>query len=440
MNKNFLLCSAFMLMLLTACGNFGSDAKETITIGEDVEGATELSFWTFAQMHTRIFENAITRWNEEFPDRPITLKAEVYPYDQMHNNLLMALQSGSGAPDIVDIELNRFPDYLQGQPQLEPMNDYVEPVRDNFIDSRFEIYSKDGQYYGMPTHVGATVMYYNEEIMNEAGVDIDSIETWNDYVEAGEKVVENTDAMMTTFETEDVFVYWSMLSQQDSDFIDDQGNLILDNEINIQTLDFMQELIHERGIAEIAPGGMHAAEEYFGYMNDGGAASVMMPLWYMSRFLDYMEDLEGKIQIRPLPAWEEDGNRSAGMGGTGTVVTNQAEDAELAKEFLAYAKLSEEGNIDLWKILGFDPPRWDVWESEAMSEDNEYFQYFHDDIFEILVELREEINPINITERTPSVTDELTTNVFNEVLRQGSTSAKEALEKAKQQIENRSAD
>jgi len=427
--------------LLAACG--GTDTNENaevVKIGEDVEDATELTFWTFAELHVQIFENAIERWNEEHSDRPITLTAEVYPYDQMHNNLLLSVQSGSGAPDIVDIELNRFPDYLQGEPQLESMNEYVEPLLDKLIESRFDIYSKDGQYYGMPTHVGATVMYYNEEIMNEAGVDIDSIVSWDDYVEAGEQVVANTDAMMTTFETDDMFVYWSMISQQGSDFIDDNGNIILDNDINVATLDFMADLIHEREIAEIAPGGLHHAEEYYGYMNEGGAASVMMPMWYMSRFIDYMEDLDGKIQIRPLPVWAEGGNRSAGMGGTGTVVTNQSEETELAKEFLAYAKLSKEGNIDLWKVLGFDPPRWDVWESEAMSEDNKYFQFFHDDIFEILVDVRDEINPINITENTPNVQNELQTNIFNNVLRQNSHSAREALEQAVVEIENRSSE
>ncbi|WP_096438649.1 ABC transporter substrate-binding protein [Alteribacter populi] len=428
--------------LLGACGggDTSGDLEESITIGDNVEDSTELTFWTFAEVHVRIFENAVERWNEENADRPITLTAEVYPYDQMHNNLLMSIQSGSGAPDIVDIELNRFPDYLQGEPQLEPMNEYVEPVIDEFVESRLEIYSKDGDYYGLPTHVGATVMYYNEDIMDEANVDINAIVTWDDYVEAGEQVVNNTDALMTTFETDDIFVLWSMISQQGSDFIDEKGDIIIDNDINVETLDFMAELVHDKEIADIAPGGLHHAEEYYGFMNEHGAASVMMPMWYMSRFLDYMPDLEGQIQIRPLPVWEEGGDRSAGMGGTGTVVTNQSEEVELAKEFLAYTKLSEEGNIDLWKELGFDPPMWDVWESEAMSEDNEYFQFFHDDIFEILVEIRDEVNPVNITADTPSVSDELTTNIFNNVLRQNSQTAREALEQAKVEIENRSSD
>lgn len=82
-----------------------------------------------------------------------------------------------------------------------------------------------------------------------------------------------------------------------------------------------------------APCGGHHSEEYYGFMNQGGAASVLMPIWYMGRFIDYMPDLKGKIAIRPLPAWKEGGDRSAGLGGTATVVPKQSKHVELAKSF-----------------------------------------------------------------------------------------------------------
>lgn len=179
---------------------------------------------------------------------------------------------------------------------------------------------------------------------------------------------------------------------------------------------------------------MNQSEEFYGYMNDGGAGSILAPIWYMGRFIDSMPDLEGKIAIRPMPAWEEGGNRSAGMGGTGTVVTNQSEATDLAKEFLAYTKLSEEGNINLWTVLGFDPPRWEVWESEAVREDNKYYQYFGEGIFDTLLDVKDEIHELNITENTPDVATEYNTNVAENVLRQQAQSPEEALKEAADKI------
>jgi len=450
--KKFLFLLVSATLLLSACGDDnaeeadGNNADESsageeldslVVVGDDIEGAEEITFWNFNELHSGFFEDAANRWNEEFTDRPIKLVAETYPFDQMHNNLLLSLQAGSGAPDLADIEVGQFANFLQGDVQLESLNDKVEPELENMVDSRFEIYAKDGEYYAMDYHVGATVMYYNEEIMNEAGVDIDSIETWDDYVEAGKQVVENTDAMMTTVESDEHWTFQPMISQRGSDFFDENGDVILDNDINVNTLEFIHDLVYEHEIAELTPGGFHHAEEYYGYMNEGGAASLMMPMWYMGRFTDYMEDLKGKVQIRPLPTWEEGGNRSAGMGGTGTVVTNQSENPELAKDFLAYAKLTKEGNVKLWEILGFDPPRHDVWDSEEMRADNRFYDYFHDDIFDILLDIRDEIAEVNITENTPDAVQEIQSTVMHSVLRDQSKTPEEALHDAAEAVRSR---
>ncbi|MCR2808093.1 extracellular solute-binding protein, partial [Paenibacillus soyae] len=83
---------------------------------------------------------------------------------------LVSLQSGSGAPDLADIELGKFPNFLKGEPQLVPLNDIVEPELGNLVKARFDIYAKDGNYYGVDYHVGASVIYYNKELLDKAGV------------------------------------------------------------------------------------------------------------------------------------------------------------------------------------------------------------------------------------------------------------------------------
>src|SRR5690625_681359 len=233
--------------LLVACGGDDSpegEATDVKTAGGDLEDATELTFWTFAGTHADFFVNAAERWNEENADRPIQLTAETYPFDQMHNNLLLALQSGKGAPDLVDIEIAKFSNYLLGDIQLEPLNDLIESDIDKYIIERFEIYSKDGTYYGAPTHLGATVVYYNQEMMDEAGVDIDAIETWDDYIDAGKKVVEATGKPMTTIPV-NWYGLWPFITQRDSDFFDANGELTMDNDINVDTLQYIADMIYE---------------------------------------------------------------------------------------------------------------------------------------------------------------------------------------------------
>ena len=88
----------------------------------------------------------------------------------------------------------------------------------------------------------------------------------------------------------------------------------------------------------------------------------------MTRFPDNMPTMCGSMIVRPMPIFEEGGFTTTMGGGTGTAVTDQTPEAEqaLAKEFLAFAKLTPEAQKALYTDLGFDPFRNDVYEDPAL--------------------------------------------------------------------------
>src|SRR4026208_1198869 len=69
---------------------------------------TELSFWTFVDIHGTYWLAVAERWNKENPTRQVKFTPTNLPYNDMHDKLLLALQSGTGAPDMVDIEIGKF--------------------------------------------------------------------------------------------------------------------------------------------------------------------------------------------------------------------------------------------------------------------------------------------------------------------------------------------
>ncbi|NPC93676.1 carbohydrate ABC transporter substrate-binding protein [Bacillus sp. WMMC1349] len=426
--------SFFMILLtinvlLTGC-------KASPTTGKTAD-ETELTFWTFNGLHEQFYAEMVKEWNKTYPDRKIKLNTVVYPYGQMHDNLSISLLAGKGLPDIADVELARFSNFLKGSDiPLEDLTSLVKDDRDKFVEARLTLYSKKGKVYGLATHVGTTVMYYNMDILNKAGVNPDDIKTWDDYRKAGKKVVKKTGKPMTTIETTDSNSFLPLISQQGSGYFDKNGQFILNNETNVKTLEFVKNLKEKDKIAVTAPGGFHHSEEYYGFMNQGGAASVLMPIWYMGRFIDYMPDLKGKIAIRPLPAWKKGGDRSAGMGGTATVIPKQGKQVKLAKEFLKFAKASKKGNTKLWTVLGFDPIRWDVWSSKELKQQNKYTEYFQNGtkIFSMLLEIKDEINPLYLHEDFAKTSDLVNKNVLFEVIKNGSKSPKEALDDAAAEV------
>ena len=211
-----------------------------------------------------------------------------------------------------------------------------------------EVYSKDGKYYGAPTHVGATVMFYNAEIMEKYGIDYTQIKTWDDYTSAAEELKEasNGEVKMTSVDTAGV----DWLSIAMAEYGDDWATSGEDGLPNVQLksvekmLSMQQEWL-ENDLAMISPDGHTDLEAGYQNILDGNIASFPKALWYMSRFLNYMPEMEGKWAMAPLPVFEEGQPRSVGVGGTGTVVTNQSSDPELAAILLLLQNVPKK---DVW--------------------------------------------------------------------------------------------
>lgn len=433
-----LLTALLMTTVLWGCGGKSSSSSQGETAvldGGAGENATELSYWTFVELHGQHFEKMLQKWNEANPDRQIKLKVTVMPYDDMHNKLSIAVQTGVGAPDISDIELGKFPDFLKGTPQLEKLNDVIDPYRDTIVKSRVDIYSKDGDNYGIPTHVGASVAFYNTEILEQAGVDYKTIETWEDYKQAGILVYEKTGKYMGTADTSAGWQLSQLLAQQGKDFTDEAGNPVLNSEEMVKALTLLKDLQDNHVIATIA-GGQPDTEEAYGEFNAGNYATAFMPLWQMSRYTNYMKDLSGKIAIAPIPVFEKGMPRSVGGGGTGTVVTKTAKDIQLAKDFLAFAKLSLDANKEIWNTLGFDPVNMDVWAMKDVTHnpDNQFIQYFVNNPFDVLNEIKDEIMMSKSVPASPTINNVLYTVTLNEIFEDGKD-IKAALDDAQEQVE-----
>lgn len=415
-----------------------AEEEETSDEGGDSAEGTPLELWTFQEIHRTFYETMADKWNEANPDKAVNLTVSVQPYDDMHNKLTIALQSGEGAPDMCDVEITKFPTYLQGEPQFVDLTSYVDEYRDDIVASRLEVYSKDGVNYGIPTHVGATVAYYDTSILNEAGVDYKEIKTWDDYKEAGLKVVEATGKAMGVAETGNSFIYQAMLVSQGVDMTDENGDPALDSPESIKALTKIQELV-EAGVDQTIPGGSVDGEEGYGAINAGGYGTIIRPMWYMSRYHAYMENIEAdRIGIAPFPVFDEaDYGVSFGGGGTGTVVTVQSENPELAGEWLCWAKLSEEGNLDIWNVLGFDPCNTSLWTNEELinDESNENISFFLDNPLDVLSTVKDNIRTIKSTYAVPTIEDILTTVTLPDIIENG-VPAEEAAIAAQEQAVN----
>ena len=464
-----LLCASMAASLFVGCGGSASEsgvdpdaAEETADEEESAESdvvtntygdpnGTHLEMWTFVELHAQHYGVMAEEWNELHPDQTIEITCTTYPYSDMHTKLLTALEAGTGAPDICDVEVGQFPNVVEGLDSwLVPLNDYAADYLDTMVTSRMETYQgSDGNYYGAPYHVGATVMYYNVAAMSEAMgltqdeviAKIDSVVTWDDYEALGEEYlasVSEEGKYWTSVDTGGTDWLWLAMAEYGEDWtggFDDPADVQLESVKNMLT---MQQEWLTSGLAEVSPDGHVDLEAGFQNIMDHNIVSFPKAMWYMSRFTNYMPEESGNWYIAKCPVFEEGQICSVGVGGTGTVVTQQSQNIELAAEFLCWAKMSAEGEQHIWDTLGFDVCNAELWTDDAFAHDenNQYNQFFINYPYDVLADIgMENIGKISVVSISPTINEYFCTTTLNEVLEDPDYSIDDALQEAQDAID-----
>lgn len=425
-------------LMLSACSG-GSTDGDAAAPADDGE-ATKLDMWVFAELHADYYEQMADEWNEQNPDRPVDLEVTVYPYQDMHNKLQLAVNAGSGLPDVVDIEVNKFGNFVSadGRTPLMDLSEAAAPYQDDIVQARLDLYTRAEKVLGFPMHVGAFVSFYNAEAMEGAGIDYTDIVTWDDFKEAGVAYKEATGKNFGIASTTVNFVEPLIVAQLGGNFFDADGNVDVANDDVVKAFEIQKDMLDAGAISTI-PGGSPDDEQAFGAINSGDYAAVVYPAWYTSRFVDYMPDLEGKVAIAPAPVVEGGEVDTIGGGGTGTAVIESSPKKDFAAEWLAFAKLSPEANVAVWQVLGFDPVNMSVWEDEAVTKDpeNKFNKYFRTNLFDVLNEVKDGIGHFDgfANPNLPTLNNLFTTTTLTEVYENGVAPAT-ALEQAQKDLQN----
>ncbi len=331
----------------------------------------KLTLWAFVNTHARWFRSMAEDYIKDVnPD--FELDVQEIAYTDLHDNLLIALQAGGvGAPDIADIEQGRFGGFLRGgDPGLVDLLPWLEEggYLEQLVASREALYSYQGKTYGVEHALTPVVLYYRADVFEAAGVDMDAVETWDDFIEAGKAV--STDEQKATVISGD-FLHELLLRQRGIDWFDAEGNVTIDDPLSIETLEWILALRDEHGVAGEAPSTYD--EAWYAAVREGRFLSRPGADWYAGFFKDNVPELSGKWAARPLPAWEPGGSRTSCHGGTGNCIVATSPNIEEAWKFMQYSMLTVEGNVRRYELTNLFPPFLPAFEDERLFTPDEYF-------------------------------------------------------------------
>lgn len=357
MKKLTLLLSLLLItsVLLVACS--GKDEKS----GSAESGATiKVAAWNSA---ADALAEQIEGFNKKYPD----IKVEILHSDTGYSKVTPALAAGSGAPDIIQTQARDFQAFLTKFPdQFVDLTDKTKAYHDQFIESSWGAVTQDGKVYAMPWDTGPTALYYRIDLFEKAGIDIASIKTWEDYIEAGKKLKEVIPETTMTGYTNDFNLYEIFLNQLGGSYVKD-GKINVNSPESKEAL-LLQKKMKDEGVAiNVKDGNGRITAN-----NNETIATNILPVWYAGTLQHSVDKQAGKWGIVPLPAFEEGGNTQANLGGSVLAVSKQSKNADAAFKFIEYVLTTDEGQ----KVMidyGLFPSYVPFYENEEFKENNDYF-------------------------------------------------------------------
>lgn len=184
-------------LALTACagtgGGGGNGGGGNGGGGQDSGGP--LQFWSNHPGSSQDMEREIIdEWNAANPDIQVELVTGGSNYEELGQKFNAALSGGQLPDIIVASDVTWFNFALNGQTtNLDEYWDKAGVDKDSFVTTLVEDYAYDGKHFGVPYCRSTCLMYWNTEMLEEAGLPSDrGPETWEEFAEWAPQLKEIT--------------------------------------------------------------------------------------------------------------------------------------------------------------------------------------------------------------------------------------------------------
>lgn len=334
-----------------------------------MSASREVTVWTFNS-------SSETEWKTRQADIEkvcqISLKIVLVPQHTFIQKLQTSMADGREYPDLIEwmIENNQI---LAADPKkslVAPLEKWTSTskVFQNVIPGRIS-YLKYGKHiYGLPRDAHPCVLVYNDTVWKSVGVDVASLETWDDFFIAAQKLTaEKKDGRPVHYalpENWGLSGTMFMIMQQ-------SGAQILDKEGQRAFTSPEFKTFAQKWFNWLKTGTMCYWDwgNFGSMLKDGSLASFIAPDWWISQVDQAAQAGQYQFRVRPLPYYKKGGPRTASWGGTFLAMVKMTKNQDQLYKVMEYMQYGD-GKVltDRYKQNGLVTPLKSVWDDPVFYQ------------------------------------------------------------------------
>lgn len=186
--------AGIVAVAVAAAGCSGQSATEQQGGGGGDASGPTISHWQHqSDARAKIVQDFVDGYDDA------TIDFQSIPYESYFQKLGAALEAGNG-PCVFQLPANIIGEFYD-RGELAPVPESVMSTADiesAFTPASIGLLKIEGEYYALPTDVQTMMLFYNDDLFEEAGLDPSKdFETWDELVDAAEKMTKTSGDKMT---------------------------------------------------------------------------------------------------------------------------------------------------------------------------------------------------------------------------------------------------
>ena len=303
---------------------------------------TEIEFATWGGTEDlAIYEDLIAEYEAENPDVDVVLNHIPSAGDYEQN--LATLIAAGAAPDVFFINNISLPGFA-AQGAMMPLGQFAtDAFLEDFFPGHLDAFRHEGDLMAIPRDISNLVLFYNQDLFEEAGVETPSAGwTWDDFLAAARELTQDTDGDgeidQFGFGYSTYYLFWEpwVWSNGGRFFSEDHAEFTLDEGAALEGLQYYVDLRCEENVA---PTTEQAAERNAASMfADGDAAMITDGRWRVPP-LNNNPAVDFTWDVAPFP--EGEAGSIIDVDGSGWAISSTSDAPEEAWEFIEFVSSPE---------------------------------------------------------------------------------------------------
>ncbi|MEA5615380.1 ABC transporter substrate-binding protein [Nodularia spumigena] len=336
-------------------------------------------FWLFSPEHKLLYVPLLEQ-AEGGMDRPLDM--QLMSVAAIERRMMSGFFGGLPTADLIEVERAVVGRVFTGPLESVGFLDLTDRLRDEgLLDEinppSFGPVTSRGRIFGLPHDVHPVLLAYRSDIVEAAGIDLSTVETWDDFFAAMAPLMKDNDGngepdrYALSFWPTQLDNIEVLLLQGGGTLFDEQDRPVIDTPRNAELLAKMVSWCvgPDRVAVDIDDFSATGHQQRV----DGYAIAYLAPDWMCGIWKMHVPKLAGTVKVMPMPAFEPGGRRTSVRGGTVLGIPKDASDVDAAWEYAKMLYTSPEVARQMYELTDIISPVSSLWDDPVYHQPDPFF-------------------------------------------------------------------